>query len=245
MRTAKRLAVTAVAFFIAGLFVTWWRQVVPPSAFTGAVMAPLAVAIIYGAWRWSARFQQDTTSGRAFAGDEPRATVSEGEAGRAPADTREADPMFKSESPPTYGESKTKREPPKLSTPKLQRLGLGLVAFAMVAAVIFWFAHRRDEYVHAANRVEEAANIARAKAGPYLEFNKVISPTEKLSIVVIPHPWGAWADKRCLVYLNTEYRTSTMSCNFETLPPDVRPTAGLFDDIVPPRASGTRQTPRQ
>lgn len=120
----------------------------------------------------------------------------------------------------------------------LQRFVLVIIAVGAIAIGISWLWDLREERVRAREeyKAREAQNAERAKSGPYLEFNKMISPTEKVSIVVIPHPWGDLMDKRCLVYLNTEYKTSSMNCDFETMPPDVRPSAGLFDDIVSPNA---------
>lgn len=102
-----------------------------------------------------------------------------------------------------------------------QRVALWVTLVGVIAVAGYWYIEKRNERSAAVRRTEEAADIARAKAGPYVEFNKTISPTEKLTIVVIPHPWGAWLDKRCLIYLNTEHKTSAMNCAFESLPPDV------------------------
>lgn len=57
MRALKRVGVTAAAFLVAGIFVALWREVVPPSTVTGAVMALICVGIVFGTWKWTERFK--------------------------------------------------------------------------------------------------------------------------------------------------------------------------------------------
>ena len=57
MRTLKRVGVTAVALIVAGVVVALWREVVPPSAFSGAVMGLIVGGIVFGAWKWTERFK--------------------------------------------------------------------------------------------------------------------------------------------------------------------------------------------
>lgn len=58
MRTFKRVVVTSVAFIIGSLFIAVWREFVPPSAGGGALMAVIATGIVFGAWKWSERFNR-------------------------------------------------------------------------------------------------------------------------------------------------------------------------------------------
>lgn len=57
MRVLKRLGVTIAAFVVAGIFVALWREAVPAGAFSGVVMALIAVGIVFGTWKWTERLK--------------------------------------------------------------------------------------------------------------------------------------------------------------------------------------------
>jgi hypothetical protein len=56
MRLAKRIIFTAIAFLIAGILVTIIGEYVPPSGGIGLVKGLIAMALVFGAWKFSARF---------------------------------------------------------------------------------------------------------------------------------------------------------------------------------------------
>lgn len=54
-----------------------------------------------------------------------------------------------------------------------------------------------------AQRIKDWATVTRTKA---------ISPTEELSLVVVPSEFGRPFDVRCLVYKNREFGAVTFTC---------------------------------
>ena len=57
MRALKRVLVTFLAFLVGGVFIAVWREIVPPSGLTGAVMGIISIGIVFGVWKWSSRFK--------------------------------------------------------------------------------------------------------------------------------------------------------------------------------------------
>jgi len=57
VRAIKRILFTFLAFLLSGVFIAVLKMVVPPSGIAGAIMALIAVWLVFGAWKWSARFQ--------------------------------------------------------------------------------------------------------------------------------------------------------------------------------------------
>lgn len=57
MRTAKRLLLIFVAFLFSGIFVAVWRELIPPSAISGAIMGVIVGGIVFGIWTWSKRLK--------------------------------------------------------------------------------------------------------------------------------------------------------------------------------------------
>jgi hypothetical protein len=57
MRTLKRLGMAFLGLIAGAIFMALWQMVVPPNAATGAIMALIAVGFVWGAWKWSDRFE--------------------------------------------------------------------------------------------------------------------------------------------------------------------------------------------
>jgi hypothetical protein len=57
VRAIKRILFTLLAFFLSGVFVAVFKMVIPPSGIAGAIMAIVAVWLIFTAWKWSAKFK--------------------------------------------------------------------------------------------------------------------------------------------------------------------------------------------
>ena len=53
----KRIGVTTLAFLAGGIFIALWREYIPPSGVSGAIMAVIAVGIVFGTWKWSEKFK--------------------------------------------------------------------------------------------------------------------------------------------------------------------------------------------
>lgn len=169
MRTARRLAVTLVAFFIAGLFVTLWRQVVPPNALTGMVMAFIAVAVVYGAWGWSARFGHGASPDRIFRRDEPRLSDCDAETVAHADRGNTAAPTLKSGSPPAYGR-------PEIERP-VNRLGRGeLIRYAREELGIAIDSHLPIEQIRQQIEYQRAA-AKRAAVRPETRSSRVGATT--------------------------------------------------------------------
>lgn len=46
----------------------------------------------------------------------------------------------------------------------------------------------------------------------YIAKDKEISPSERIKLVIVPHPWGDFFDTKCLIYTNVEFKQSSMIC---------------------------------
>lgn len=60
--------------------------------------------------------------------------------------------------------------------------------------------------------VENAALQQRVNDWAYVVRTKQLSPTEELSVVVVPSQMNATTDTRCLIYKNREFQTVTFTC---------------------------------
>ncbi len=68
-----------------------------------------------------------------------------------------------------------------------------------------------------------AKSRARLEAGAYIASRKRISDSEEIETVVIPEGQAEELDTRCLIYKNSELRTSSITC-----------TGILFRQSAPP-----------
>jgi len=57
VKIVKRILLTFLAFIVGGVFIAIWREFVPSTSISGAVMALIAVGIVFGAWKWSERLK--------------------------------------------------------------------------------------------------------------------------------------------------------------------------------------------
>ncbi len=74
------------------------------------------------------------------------------------------------------------------------------------------------------NQLETDAARSRARfdAGAYILRSKQLSEHEELKLIVIPEGYVEDLDTRCVVYQDSELRTSTITCNgikFRSLAP--------------------------
>ena len=60
--------------------------------------------------------------------------------------------------------------------------------------------------------VEHAAVQQRVNNWAYVARTKELSPTEELSLVIVPSQATPTADTRCLIYRNREFHTVTFTC---------------------------------
>lgn len=103
-------------------------------------------------------------------------------------------------------------------------LGVALLLFTV--GLISYLAKRNDTPDDSAERAvqqslaskyqaeEEIARArARLEAGGYVLSNKRISDNEQLQIIVIPEGYTPELDTRCIVYKNSDLRTSSITCS--------------------------------
>lgn len=57
MRMFKRVGATFLALLAGSVFIALWREYMPPNQMSGAVMAIIAVGVVFGTWKWSERFK--------------------------------------------------------------------------------------------------------------------------------------------------------------------------------------------
>jgi hypothetical protein len=71
-----------------------------------------------------------------------------------------------------------------------------------------------DRRIHA-QRIEEAVRQARARLerGAYVHSRKRISDTEEIEVLIVPEGTAGTLDTRCIVYTNSELKTSSITCN--------------------------------
>lgn len=64
-------------------------------------------------------------------------------------------------------------------------------------------------------RIEDAVREARARLhrGAYVQTRKRISDTEEVEVLVVPEGSADTLDTRCIVYTNSELKTSSITCN--------------------------------
>ena len=107
------------------------------------------------------------------------------------------------------------------------------IKFALVVLVVLaigatWFVSTGEEKaarkLKAQQREKETA--IRVERGPYLEHDNPLTFTkdgdlfddlrakERIKVVVIPHKWGEFMDKRCVIYVNYELKLARMQCEW-------------------------------
>ena len=71
-----------------------------------------------------------------------------------------------------------------------------------------------DRRIHA-QRIEEGVRQARARLerGAYVHMRKRISDTEEVEVLIVPEGAADTLDTRCIVYTNSELKTSSITCN--------------------------------
>lgn len=64
-------------------------------------------------------------------------------------------------------------------------------------------------------QLDEAVRQARARLdrGAYVHTRKRISDTEEVEVLIVPEAQADALDTRCIVYTNTELKTSSITCN--------------------------------
>ena len=60
---------------------------------------------------------------------------------------------------------------------------------------------------------EIAQSRTRFESGPYVAKAKQLSDRETIQLIVIPEGYTSELDTRCVVYENSELRTSTITCS--------------------------------
>jgi hypothetical protein len=63
--------------------------------------------------------------------------------------------------------------------------------------------------------IEDAVREARARLerGAYVQSRKRISDIEEVEVLIVPEGTADTLDTRCIVYNNSELKTSSISCN--------------------------------
>ncbi|MGE5522512.1 MAG: hypothetical protein ACM3SS_02270 [Rhodospirillaceae bacterium] len=104
---------------------------------------------------------------------------------------------------------------------------LGIAVAAAAALVVFHLAPSatpRDDDSSAAQRatreheLQEAVRQARARLerGAYVHTRKRISDTEEVQVLIVPEARADALDTRCIIYTNSELKTSSITCNGPT-----------------------------
>jgi hypothetical protein len=60
---------------------------------------------------------------------------------------------------------------------------------------------------------EIAQSRARFESGPYVANAKQLTDRENIQLIIIPEGYTSELDTRCVVYENSELRTSTITCS--------------------------------
>jgi hypothetical protein len=71
-----------------------------------------------------------------------------------------------------------------------------------------------DRRIHA-QQIEDGVRQARARLerGAYVHSRKRISDTEEVEVLIVPEGTADTLDTRCIVYTNSELKTSSITCN--------------------------------
>jgi hypothetical protein len=64
-------------------------------------------------------------------------------------------------------------------------------------------------------QLEDAVRQARTRLdrGAYVQMRKRISDTEEVEVLIVPEGAADTLDTRCIVYTNSELKTSSITCN--------------------------------